>query len=97
MQKVGAVLTSMDAIPTFSMGLVSRDNPATGSITAIYTWQAGGSDEFGRLYDGTVTANNLATNKIEGDKFYAVRLLQENPVKTFRMNFPIKKTIFPLP
>lgn len=36
--------------------------------------EAGGTDEFGRLYDGTVTAYNLAVNKIEGDKFYAVPL-----------------------
>lgn len=178
MQEVGAGLTAMDAIPTFPMGLVSKDNPKTGSIASTYTWKTGGivvnqngerfcnetesnpairevaleeqpgavqydiftdkivedlraangayfydaffadetmrgyhvvesaatleelaakigvpaenltktvetynaaveageSDEFGRLYDGTVNTYNLATNKIEGDKFYAVRL-----------------------
>lgn len=178
MQEVGAGLTAMDAIPTFPMGLVSRDNPKTGSIASTYTWKAGGivvnqngerfcnetesnpairevaleeqpgavqydiftdkivedlranngaffydaffadesmrgyhvvesaatleelaekisvpaenltrtvaayneaveagaSDEFGRLYDGTVNAYNFCTNKIEGDKFYAIRL-----------------------
>lgn len=178
MQEVGAGLTAMDAIPTFPMGLVSRDNPRTGSIASTYTWKAGGivvnqngerfcnetesnpairevaleeqpgavqydiftdkivedlranngaffydaffadesmrgyhvvesaatleelaekigvpaenltrtvaayneaveagaSDEFGRLYDGTVNAYNFCTNKIEGDKFYAIRL-----------------------
>lgn len=178
MQEVGAGLTAMDAIPTFPMGLVSKDNPKTGSIASTYTWKTGGivvnqngerfcnetesnpairevaleeqpgavqydiftdkivedlraangayfydaffadetmrgyhvvesaatleelaakigvpaenltktvetynaaveageSDEFGRLYDGTVNTYNLSTNKIEGDKFYAVRL-----------------------
>lgn len=178
MQEVGAGLTAMDAIPTFPMGLVSRDNPRTGSIASTYTWKAGGivvnqngerfcnetesnpairevaleeqpgavqydiftdkivedlranngaffydaffadesmrgyhvvesaatleelaekigvpaenltrtvaayneaveagaSDEFGRLYDGAVNAYNFCTNKIEGDKFYAIRL-----------------------
>ena len=178
MQQVGANLTAMDAIPTFPMGLVSKDNPKTGSIASTYTWKTGGivvnqngerfcneteanpairevaleeqpnavqydiftdkivedlraansayfydayfadetmrgyhvvesaatleelaakigvpaenlaktvetynaaveagaSDEFGRLYDGTKNTYNLATNKIEGDKFYAIRL-----------------------
>ena len=178
MQEVGAGLTAMDAIPTFPMGLVSRDNPKTGSIASTYTWKTGGivvnqngerfcnetesnpsirevaleeqpnavqydiftdkivedlrtnngaffydayfadetmrgyhvvetaatleelaekigvpaenltktveaynaavdagaSDEFGRKYDGTVNAYNYCTNKIEGDKFYAIRL-----------------------
>lgn len=178
MQKVGAGLTAMDAIPTFPMGLVSKDNPATGSIASTYTWKTGGivvnqngerfcnetesnpairevaleeqpnavqydiftdkivedlraangayfydayfadetmrgyhvvssastleelaeligvpaenlvktveaynasveagaSDEFGRLYDGTTDTYNLAVNKIEGDKYYAIRL-----------------------
>lgn len=178
MQKVGAGLTAMDAIPTFPMGLVSKDNPKTGSIASTYTWktggivvnqngerfcnetesnpairevaleeqpnavqydiftdkivedlraansayfydaffadetmrgyhvvesaatleelaakigvpaenltatvekynaavEAGGTDEFGRLYDGTVNSYNLGVNKIEGDKYYAIRL-----------------------
>ena len=178
MQKVGAALTAMDAIPTFPMGLVSKDNPKTGAIANTYTWKAGGivvnqngerfcnetetnpairevalegqpgavqydiftdkiiedlraagqayfydayfaaegqpgwhvvktaatieelaaqigvpaenlaktvedynasveagaSDEFGRLYDGTKNSYNVAVNKIEGEKFYAVPL-----------------------
>ena len=178
MQQVGAGLTAMDAIPTFPMGLVSRDNPKTGSIASTYTWKtggivvnqtgerfcnetesnpairevaleeqpgavqydiftdkivedlraangaffydayfadetmrgwhvvqsaatleelaakigvpaenltrtvqeynaavdAGGTDAFGRLYDGTVNTYNLCTNRIEGDKYYAIRL-----------------------
>ena len=178
MQKVGAALTAMDAIPTFPMGLVSKDNPKTGAIANTYAWKAGGivvnqngerfcnetetnpavrevalegqpeaiqydiftdkiiedlraagqayfydayfaaegqpgwhvvktgatieelaaainvpaetlkatvesynaaveagaSDEFGRLYDGTKNAYNVAVNKIEGEKFYAVPL-----------------------
>lgn len=36
--------------------------------------EAGGTDEFGRLYDGTKTTYNLAVNKIEGDTYYAVPL-----------------------
>lgn len=36
--------------------------------------EAGGTDSFGRNYDGTVTAYNVAVNKIEGDKYYAVPL-----------------------
>ena len=36
--------------------------------------EAGGTDEFGRLYDGTKTAYNIAVNKIEGDTYYAVPL-----------------------
>lgn len=180
MQKVGAALNeaSMSAIPTFPMGLVSRDNPKTGTIASTYTWKAGGivvnqegnrfcneteanpavrevaleeqpgavqydiftdkivedlraaggsyfydayfadetmrgahvcyaadsleelaelidvpaqnlvatveqynaaveagqSDAFGRLYDGTTNSYNLAVNKIEGERFYAIRL-----------------------
>ena len=178
MQEVGAGVTSMDAIPTFPMGLVSKDNPKTGSIASTYTWKTGGivvnqngerfcneteanpsirevaleeqpsavqydiftdkivedlraagqayfydayfadetmrgyhvvesaatieelaakigvpaenlaktvetynasveagaSDEFGRLYDGTSNTYNICTNKIEGEKFYAIRL-----------------------
>ncbi len=178
MQEVGAAVTAMDAIPTFPMGLVSKDNPKTGAIANTYTWKAGGivinqngerfcnetetnpavrevalegqpeavqydiftdkivedlraagqayfydayfaaegqpgwhvvntaatleelaakinvpaenlvktvetynaaveggaSDEFGRLYDGTKNAYNVAVNKIEGDKFYAIPL-----------------------
>lgn len=180
MQKVGAALNdeAMSAIPTFPMGLVSRDNPKTGTIASTYTWKTGGivvnqngerfcnetesnpairevaleeqpgavqydiftdkivedlraaggayfydayfaeetmpgahvkveaatldelaekigvpadalqatvasynaaveagqSDEFGRLYDGTTNAYNMAVNKIEGDKYYAIRL-----------------------
>ena len=35
---------------------------------------AKGTDELGRLYDGTKTPFNLAVNKIEGDKYYAVPL-----------------------
>ena len=44
MQKVGAALNeeAMSAIPTFPMGLVSRDNPKTGSIASTYTWKTGG-------------------------------------------------------
>ena len=178
MQKVGAGLVAMDAIPTFPMGLVSKDNPTTGNIASTYTWKTGGivvnqngerfcneteanpsirevaleeqpnavqydiftdkivedlraagqayfydayfadetmrgyhvvesaatieelaakigvpaetlaktvenynaaveagaSDEFGRLYDGTSNTYNICTNKIEGEKFYAIRL-----------------------
>jgi len=178
MQEVGAKLTAMDAIPTFPMGLVSKDNPKTGAIASTYTWKTGGivvnqngerfcnetesnpsirevaleeqpgavqydiftdkivedlraagqayfydayfadetmrgyhvvesaatieelsakigvpaenlaktvetynaaveagaSDEFGRLYDGTTNTYNICTNKIEGEKFYAIRL-----------------------
>ena len=44
MQKVGAALNeaSMSAIPTFPMGLQSKDNPKTGSIANTYTWKTGG-------------------------------------------------------
>ena len=42
MQKVGAGLTAMDAIPTFPMGLVSRDDDTRGQIASTYTWKAGG-------------------------------------------------------
>lgn len=42
MQKVGAGLTAMDAIPTFPMGLVSKDDPTKGQIASTYTWKTGG-------------------------------------------------------
>ena len=44
MQKVGGALNeaSMSAIPTFPMGLQSKDNPQTGSIANTYTWKTGG-------------------------------------------------------
>ena len=42
MQKVGAGLTAMDAIPTFPMGLVSKDDATRGQIASTYTWKAGG-------------------------------------------------------
>ena len=36
--------------------------------------EAGGTDEFGRSYDENYNAFKLANNKIEGQKYYAVRL-----------------------
>ena len=42
MQKVGAGLTSMNAIPTFPMGLVSKDDETRGQIASTYTWKTGG-------------------------------------------------------
>ena len=42
MQKVGAGLTAMDAIPTFPMGLVSKTDETKGQIASTYTWKTGG-------------------------------------------------------
>ena len=42
MQKVGAGLVAMDAIPTFPMGLVSKDDATKGQIASTYTWKTGG-------------------------------------------------------
>ncbi|MBR5230900.1 MAG: FAD-dependent oxidoreductase [Clostridia bacterium] len=42
MQKVGAGITAMNAIPTFPMGLVDKANESIGSIASTYTWKAGG-------------------------------------------------------
>lgn len=42
LQKVGAGITAMDAIPTFPMGLVSKDDPTRGQIASTYTWKTGG-------------------------------------------------------
>jgi len=42
MQKVGAGLTSMNAIPTFPMGLVDKTDATRGSIASTYTWKTGG-------------------------------------------------------
>ena len=42
MQKVGAGLTAMDAIPTFPMGLVSKDDDTRGQIASTYNWKTGG-------------------------------------------------------
>ena len=42
LQKVGAGLTAMDAIPTFPMGLVSKDDATKGQIASTYTWKTGG-------------------------------------------------------
>ncbi len=42
MQKVGAGLTAMDAIPTFPMGLVDKTDATRGSIASTYTWKTGG-------------------------------------------------------
>ena len=42
MQKVGAGLTAMNAIPTFPMGLVSRSDETKGQIASTYTWKTGG-------------------------------------------------------
>ncbi len=42
MQKVGAGLTAMDAIPTFPMGLVDKTDETRGSIASTYTWKTGG-------------------------------------------------------
>ena len=41
MQKVGAGITSMDAIPTFPMGLVSKTDSSKGQIASTYTWKTG--------------------------------------------------------
>lgn len=42
MQKVGGTLINMEAIPTFPMGLESRDQPGHGDIASTYMWKAGG-------------------------------------------------------
>ena len=42
MQKVGAGLTAMEAIPTFPMGLVDKTDATRGSIASTYTWKTGG-------------------------------------------------------
>ena len=42
MQKVGAGVTAMDAIPTFPMGLVQKDDATRGQIASTYTWKTGG-------------------------------------------------------
>ena len=42
MQKVGAGITAMDAIPTFPMGLVDKTDETRGSIASTYTWKTGG-------------------------------------------------------
>ena len=41
MQKVGATLVNMDAIPSFPMGLEEQDNPGHGQIASTYMWKAG--------------------------------------------------------
>ena len=52
--------------------------PAENLVATVEAYnaavEAGGTDEFGRLYDGTKTAYNIAVNKIEGDTYYAVPL-----------------------
>lgn len=52
--------------------------PAENLVATVEAYnkavEAGESDEFGRLYDGTTDSYNLAVNKIEGEKFYAIRL-----------------------
>lgn len=52
--------------------------PAENLVATVEAYnkavEAGESDEFGRLYDGTTNSYNLAVNKIEGEKFYAIRL-----------------------
>ncbi len=42
MQKVGAGITAMNAIPTFPMGLVAKDDATRGQIASTYTWKTGG-------------------------------------------------------
>ncbi|MBQ8201827.1 MAG: FAD-dependent oxidoreductase [Clostridia bacterium] len=42
MQKVGAGVTAMNAIPTFPMGLISRTDDTKGQIASTYTWKTGG-------------------------------------------------------
>lgn len=42
MQKVGAGITAMNAIPTFPMGLVSKTDSTKGQIASTYTWKTGG-------------------------------------------------------
>lgn len=42
MQKVGAGIVAMDAIPTFPMGLVQKDDATRGQIASTYTWKTGG-------------------------------------------------------
>ena len=41
MQQVGAAINSMDCIPTFPMGMISRTDPTKGQIASTYTWKAG--------------------------------------------------------
>jgi fumarate reductase flavoprotein subunit len=53
---------------------VPAENLAKTVETYNASVEAGASDEFGRLYDGTSSTYNICTNKIEGEKFYAIRL-----------------------
>ena len=50
--------------------------PADALIETVEAYnkavEAGGTDEFGRDFSGALTAYNVAVNKIEGDKYYAV-------------------------
>ncbi len=42
MQRMGGTLINMEAIPTFPMGLESRDQPGYGNIASTYMWKGGG-------------------------------------------------------
>ncbi len=42
MQKVGAAVNSMEAIPTFPMGLINKTDDTKGTIASTYTWKTGG-------------------------------------------------------
>ncbi len=54
------------------------DIPADSLISTVEKYNeavaAGGTDEFGRSYDASTNAFKLSVNKIEGNKYYAVRL-----------------------
>ena len=62
MQKVGAGLTSMNAIPTFPMGLVAKDDATRGSIASTYTWKTGGTGVMGPIVFGQVAAAHAMAN-----------------------------------
>ena len=69
MQKVGAGVVAMDAIPTFPMGLISKTDPTKGQIASTYTWKTGGivvnneGNRFCNETEETVSIREVALEK----------------------------------
>ncbi len=78
MQKVGAGVTAMDAIPTFPMGLISKTDETKGQIASTYTWKTGGiavnqeGNRFCNETEETVSIREVALEEQPGAVLYDI-------------------------
>ncbi len=78
MQKVGAAVNSMECIPTFPMGMISRTDSTKGQIASTYTWKAGAitvnqnGERFCNETEETVSIREVALEEQPGAVLYDI-------------------------